>query len=153
MYFLKLETLIWYMDKLKQAPVRRRGFQLVPDFAGTAHAYCGDTLDTCKGDLLEWHKLPTFEMMQRACIIRSRAQSIDRCMLARPYSPALFNQGTLPGPDLLLQRQRGNLTATAVKQRWKAVEEQEANNQSEGGHGTCSCHAAAVQMPRNGWRR
>ena len=76
--------------------------------------------------------MPTFEMMQRAYIIRSRVQSIDRCMLVRPYSPALFNQGTLPGPDLLLQRQRGNLTATAVKQKWKVVEEKEATNQSDG---------------------
>ena len=53
LYFLKPETVVWYRDKLKQAPVRRRGFQLVPDFAGTAHAYCGDTLHKCKGELLE----------------------------------------------------------------------------------------------------
>ena len=53
LYFLKPETIIWYRDKFQQAPVRRRGFQLVPDFAGTAHAYCGETLEKCKGDLLE----------------------------------------------------------------------------------------------------
>ena len=93
LYTLKPETVIWYRDKSKQAPVRRRGFQLVPDFAGTAHAYCGDTLEQCKGDLLEWHKMPTFEMMQRAYIIRSRVHATDGCLLVRPYSPALFNQG------------------------------------------------------------
>ena len=52
LFTLRPETVVWYRDKHKNAPVRRRGFQLVPDFAGTAHAYCGDTLEQCKGDLL-----------------------------------------------------------------------------------------------------
>ena len=66
LYLRKPKIIIWHRDKFKQAPVRRRGFQLAPDFAGTAHAYCGDILEKSEGDLLEWHKLHTFEMMQRA---------------------------------------------------------------------------------------
>ena len=92
--FLKLGNIIWYKDKSKQAAVRRCGFQLVPGFAGTVHAYCGDSLEKCKGDLLEWYKLPTLEMMQRGYVIRSRVSYIDKCMLVRPYSPAPFNQGS-----------------------------------------------------------
>ena len=33
------------------------GFPVVPDFGGTAHAYCCSTLNACLGDLLPWsHK-------------------------------------------------------------------------------------------------
>lgn len=117
MHFLKPETVTWHRNKFEQAPVRRRGFQLAPDFAGTAHAYCGDTLEKSEDDFLERQKLPTLEMMQRSYIIRSPVQSIDKCMIVRPYLPVLFNQGTLPGPELLLQRQRGKLTAKALKDK------------------------------------
>ena len=58
-YRLKPRHVVWYRDQEQQAQVRRKGFILVPDFAGTAHAYCGSTLDQAKGDLLEWHGLPT----------------------------------------------------------------------------------------------
>ena len=104
----------------------------MPDFAGTAHAYCGDTLEKCKADLSEWQKLPTFEMMQRACITRSRVESTDKCMLVRPYSPMLFNQGTLLGPELLLQRQRGKVTARNLKEQWKIIAQLEASTSSDG---------------------
>ena len=132
LFLLKPETVIWYRDRFKQAPVRRRGFQIVPDIAATAQAYCGDTLQKCKGDLSEWHKLLTMDMMQRAYFMRSRVQRIDSCMVVQPYSPALFNQGTLPGPELLLQRQRGKLTAKALKEKWKIVEEKETTNRFDG---------------------
>ena len=44
----------------------------------------------------------------------------------------ILPSGTLPGPELLLQRQRGKLTAKALKERWKFAEEKEASNQSDG---------------------
>ena len=36
-----------------QVPVKRFGFPIVPDFGGTAHAYCGTSLEACIGDLLD----------------------------------------------------------------------------------------------------
>ena len=57
--------------------IYRRGFQLGPDFAGTAHAYCGSTLQACKGDLLHWTAQPTADSRVRAYIIRSRVRAAD----------------------------------------------------------------------------
>ena len=76
--------------------------------------------------------VPTHEMLQHSYIIRSRVQSIDKCMIVRPYSLVLFNQGTLPGPELLLQRQRGKTTAKALKDAWEKVENTDAQKQSDG---------------------
>jgi len=125
---LKPVYVIWSRDAAGNAKVKRRGFQVVPDFANTAHGYCGDTLDKCKGDLLEWHKVPTLDAMLRAYIIRSRVRDVENCLIVRPYSPRLFQQGTLPGPHLLLQRQKGELTEVELKRRWKEVS---AADQSE----------------------
>jgi len=116
--------------------MRRRAFLFVPGSACTAHAYCGDTLEECKADLLECHILPTLDMMQRSHIIRSQVQNMGKCMIVRPYSPVLLNQGTLLWPDVLLQRQRSELTAKALKKKWKDVEPKEAHTQSDGWHGT-----------------
>ena len=97
-------TRVW---KLKALQVRRRGFHVAPDFAGTAHAYCGSTLRACKGDLLHWSATPTSESMLRAYIIRSRVKAADDILLVQPYSPHLFRQKKAPGPRLLLARQQG----------------------------------------------
>ena len=103
--------------------MKRRGFRLIPDFAGTAHAYCGDTLEKCKGDLLEWHATPREDAMLRALIIRSRVRRVEDCLIMRPCSPALFRQGAAAGPKLLLERQRGAIADEAdLKQAWKAAD-------------------------------
>ena len=57
---LKPEKKVWSRDGASKAPVSRKGFQIVPDFGGTAHAYCGESLDAAIGDLLEWHHKPNF---------------------------------------------------------------------------------------------
>ena len=98
-------TRVW---KLKALQVRRRDFHVAPDFAGTAHAYCGSTLRACKGDLLHWSATPTSESMLRAYIIRSRVKAADDILLVQPYSPHLYRQKKkAPGPRLLLARQQG----------------------------------------------
>ena len=125
MHRLEPRYVVWRRDKAGHAKVRRRGFVLVPDFAGTAHAYCGSTLEKSKGDLLEWHRLPTREAAQRAYIIRSRVRTMEGCLLVRPYSPALFRLGALPGPNLLLRTQRGQLAERALKQAWREVQAEE----------------------------
>ena len=90
----------------------------MPDFAGTAHGYCGSTLLQAKGDLLEWHRTPTLDAMLRAYIIRSRIRSANELLIIQPYNPALFAQGTLPGPSLLLQAQKGELDEQALRKAW-----------------------------------
>ena len=118
-YELPPEYVIRTRDPKGYAKVKRRGFRVIPDFAGAAHAYCGETLEKCKGDLLEWDAKPTMDGMLRALIIKSRVRRTEDCLLVRPYSPALFRQGAAPGPQLLLERQSGKIKDEAsLKAAW-----------------------------------
>ncbi len=119
---LRPEFKIWSRDGKGHARVRRKGFEVVPDFGGTAHAYCGDSLDAVVGDLLEWDRRPTLEAMQRAYIIKSRVRDTSGLSIVQPYCPALFMQGALPGPALLLQRQKGEINVQDLKKTWKRIE-------------------------------
>lgn len=93
--------------RLGAVEIYRTGFQVAPDFAGTAHQYCGTTLSACKGDLLHWTATPSLDSFLRAYIIRSRVKRADDMLIVQPYSPNLFRQPELPGPTLLLARQQG----------------------------------------------
>ena len=122
---LQPKYVTWTRDKAGNAKVRRKGFTIVPDFAGTAHGYCGDTLEQSKGDLLEWYRTPTMDAMLRGYIIRSRVREVDRSLLIQPYSPKLFSQGVLPGPTLLLEAQRGAVKGKALERAWKKAQQEE----------------------------
>ena len=58
-FVLKLQHRPWTVDAAGNVKVLRSGFTIVPDFGGTAHAYCGTSLDACLGDLLPWHRKPS----------------------------------------------------------------------------------------------
>ena len=116
---MKLCVKTWSLDKDNQVHVRRHGFPIVPDFGGTAHAYCGDTLKAIIGDLMHWHHIPNLDNALRAYIIKSRVRHHDNLLLAQPYSPMLFRQGVQPGPHLLLQVLRGDLLPKEAKKDWK----------------------------------
>ena len=91
------------MDKAGAIKKLRHSFPIVPDFGGTAHAYCGTTLDACLGDLLAWNAQPSHEASLRGYIIKSRVKRAEHLLLAQPYSPNLFRQGDMPGPTLLMK--------------------------------------------------
>ena len=109
-------------DGAGKVPITRYGFPLVPDFGGTAHAYCGSTLDACLGDLLAWQARPTKESAQKGNIIKSRTRNAATMLLAQPYCPLLFRQGVQEGPQLLLKSLRGELTWKQIKKAWTEVE-------------------------------
>ena len=52
-YKLRPQYRMWTVDEAGKLKVQRAGFPIVPDFGGTAHAYCGTSLDVSLGDLLE----------------------------------------------------------------------------------------------------
>ena len=64
-YCMKPRIREWTRDKAGYAKVRRLGFAIVPEFGGTIHGYCGETLDATLLDLLEWHRKPTMEDMHK----------------------------------------------------------------------------------------
>ena len=92
-FCLKLCVKTWSLNKDNQVHVRRHGFPVVPDFGGTAHAYCGDTLKAIIGDLMHWHHIPNLDNALRAYIIKSRVRHNENLLLAQPYSPMFFRQG------------------------------------------------------------
>ena len=57
-YTLRMQARPWSVDRAGNVKVLRHGFPVVPDFGGTAHAYCGGNLDACLGDLLPWDHKP-----------------------------------------------------------------------------------------------
>ena len=46
----------------------------------------------------------------KAYIIKSRVRDGAGLLLVQPYSPELFRQGDLPGPRLLMEALRGEVT-------------------------------------------
>ena len=83
----------WSLDQEGNMKVLRSGFPVVPDFGGTAHAYCGDTLRSCLGDLLPWHRKPRLDDALRGYIIRSRVKDASNIILAQFYNSHLFFPG------------------------------------------------------------
>jgi hypothetical protein len=131
-YSLAVQVRPWSLDRAGKVKVLRYGFPIVPDWSGTAHAYCGSTLEACLGDLLPWHQKPRKEDALRAYIIKSRVRDASRILLAQPYSPHLFRQGVLPGPHLLMQVLQNEITPEEAKKAWKKAEKASKAEESTG---------------------
>ena len=123
LYTLTVQMKPWSLDKAGAVKIHRFGFPIVPDFGGTAHAYCGSTLPAALGDLLPWWHKPRLEDMLRGYIIKSRVKATEDIFIAQPYSPHLFRQGLLPGPRLLLDVLTKKLTTEEAKKAWQEHEE------------------------------
>jgi len=132
-YTLKMSVKVWSLDQGNQVRIRRYGFPLVPDFGGTAHAYCGDTVPALIGDLMKWTHIPNLDNALRGYIIKSRIRNSSNLLLAQPYSPMLFRQGEQPGPHLLRERLLDKLTPKEAKQRWLEFHRTKAKEKKSGG--------------------
>ena len=106
----------WHLDEAFEVGVRRRGFTVASDFSGTARSYAGDTLKAALADLLAWDTKPDKPAQLSGYMCASRVKSIDDLIIVQPYSPTLFAQGDLPGPERLLKFQRGELDD--VEEAW-----------------------------------
>jgi len=131
-YTLKVQARQWTLDKGGAVKIQRFGFPIVPDFGGTAHAYCGSTLTAALGDLLPWWRKPRLEDMLKGYIIKSRVKEAQQLFLAQPYNPHLFRQGLLPGPQLLLDVLLEQKTMEEASKAWK---QHEADKKSKGSTG------------------
>ena len=139
----------WTRDKAGYAKVRRLGFAIVPEFGGTIHGYCGETLDAILLDLLEWHRKPSMEDMHKAYVGRSRTRQAHHMLLVQPYSPHLFRQGQLPVPAILMKALKKELNTQDAKTEWKQVEKAKRQRMSRrprtNGCATCLCRAVNAQ--------
>jgi hypothetical protein len=131
-YILKVQRKPWTLDKNGNVKISRFGFPIVPDFGGTAHAYCGTTVEAVLGDLLPWHKQPQMSEMLKSYIIKSRVRKAEQVLVVQPYSPQLFRQGVLPGPQLLLDVLQGKTTEAEAKTAWKKIEKAKTEEKPKG---------------------
>ena len=130
MFLLTVQAKPWSLDEAGAVKIMRLGFPIVPDFGGTAHAYCGSTMEATMGDLLEWFRKPQMDAMLKAYIIKSRVRFAENLLLVQPYSPHLFRQGVLPGPQLLLDVLLGKRTYEDAQKAWKKHEKDDAKKRS-----------------------
>ena len=49
----------------------------------------------------------------------SRAEEIEGICIVKPFSPNLFRNGDLRGPDLLLKFQRGDISEEQMEVAWR----------------------------------
>ena len=92
-YILRVIPKEWSLGKDGKIKIQRYGFTIVPNFGGTAHFYCGSSLNACIGDLLPWSSKAQRDAALRAYIIKSRVKDCSRLLLPQPYSPQLTSTG------------------------------------------------------------
>ena len=96
-------TVAWHLDNKNQVAVQRRGFTVASDFSGTAHSFAGASLKSAFIDCLPWDEKADGQRQISAYMCISRLEHIDDMCITQPYVPTLFEQGEVPGPDLLLR--------------------------------------------------
>jgi len=130
----------WHLDKAGNNRIRRFGFQLVPDFSGTAHSYVGYTLKAALADCLSWDTAPTRDHMLRSYCTMSRTCTAETLLVMRPFAPMLFRQGELPGPHLMMEYWHGRLADADLKAAWKSAEasQEKSKNRLEDVQWPCS---------------
>ena len=69
-------------------------------------------------DCLPWNHKPDKGSQISGYMCLSRVQQINDLHIVQPYSPALFSQGEILEPQLLLDFQRGTLRQDSLKKAW-----------------------------------
>ena len=98
--------------------IARKGFSAVPDFASTIHVATGRSLNAVIPDLGGVVEPVSFAAMMRDYIALSRATEADGLLIARPFSPNLFQLGPQPFATLLLERLLGKVEDENLVKAW-----------------------------------
>jgi hypothetical protein len=69
------------------------------------------------------HEHTTTSEQIAAYVSLSRAKRADKVYAIEPFSPWLFQHGTPKGPDLLLRKLRGQITAEQAAAKWRGEED------------------------------
>ena len=99
-------TKAWALDpkrKNSKLKIMRRQLPLTPAYAMTAHASQGKTLPAVILDLSVDKRVDT----TFGAVAASRVRSRHDCLILRPFEHWLFNRGINEGPQLLLQKLKG----------------------------------------------
>ena len=109
----------WVLDRAWKVLVKRRGFCMAPDLAGTAHSFVGATLKAALLDLDKWEQEPNHDSQLSGYMCLSRAEEIEGICIVKAYAPNLFRNGDQLGPDLLLKFQRGDINENQLEAAWR----------------------------------
>ena len=112
----------WCPDAANKVQVNRRGFQVVPNFAGTIHSFVGASLDAAMLDCLHFSQTPRKDDQLKAYLGISRVRTAEGLLIVQPYHPMLFKQGSLPGPELIMKFWRGEAQNHELPQMWQDME-------------------------------
>ena len=97
----------WYLDHGRDSPtlkVQRTQVPLTPGYAMTTHSSQGKTLKAVLLDLAFDARAPSTIGLVAATRVRSR----EDVLILRPFDGDLFRRGAPEGPQLLLQKLRGD---------------------------------------------
>ncbi len=114
----------WSVDAAGTCQLQRTGFPLVVDFGATIHSVTGQEFDFEILDLNSFWTNANLESMLMAYIGLSRVKKADGLLLVEPFSPCLFQQGTHPGPCILMEFLRGHIAEEDLPKRLEAAEEE-----------------------------
>ena len=76
---------------------------MVPDFASTAFMIQGETLEACIADCGDVLDPVGLSELMTTYVILSRVKRAGALLLFRAFSHLLFQQGSMPGPHVLLK--------------------------------------------------
>ena len=100
---LKAVKRTWTVNAQTEAKATRKGYQLLPDFACTAHMVQGTTLLALIADCGDVMDNPLLKDMLAAYVALSRVRAAHGLLLLRAFSRNLFRQGPPPGPHCLMK--------------------------------------------------
>ena len=69
--------------------------------------------------------------MLKAYLGSSRVKRKEGLLIVQPYPPMLFRQGSLPGPELMMQLWRKRLKVGQLEKKWEEYEEETFEDQME----------------------
>ncbi len=130
-YPLRSKSRTWKVNKYTHIKARRTGYLLIPDFGSTAHMIQGATLDAAF-----WGCQDAAGKVSMACqisgyVILSRVKELWSIFILQAFSPCLFIRGPPKGPDRLIRKLRGDITAEQAMEEWLQEEESDEGEANE----------------------
>ena len=105
---------IWKVNRFTGISARRSGYRIVFDFGSTAHMAQGQPSDAALADAHGVATDPTSDSFIAPYIPFSRAKAMKSIWILQPLFPFLFQQGAPTGPDILMRKLRGEISAEEV---------------------------------------
>ena len=129
-YPMKRNTRTWKVNRRTGVEARRTGFWLIPDFGSTAHMIQGATLEAAFVDLQDPTVTTGITSQIAAYVCLSRVKKMKSVCVMQPFSPFLFRHGNPAGPDRLLRKIRGEISAKQAFEEWAACSNEEVASAS-----------------------